>query len=493
MVVDDEPSALQHICSIIEKKCPAYQVVARAENGEQALALLPEALPDIVITDVRMPRMDGIGLVARLHREHPDIATVIVSGYQDFEYAKGAIQSGVSDYLLKPLKPSDLQELLERLEGKLNGVHHRHRTELMKAMCSQHRPGEDASLERYFPSRRYWAAIVRKNGLPRRFSRHTGFEIFSTEEEEAMIYGRDEMEALYLYPEELLEGRPFEAVARGLYEAELGPYLYVTAVVHREAFPIRVFPGVVKTLYHKLDESIVIGRNQCLADSDDGRQAEATEDERRQRELVERLIQSENSARLPAEAGKLFELWAEAGHNQIYVENQLRYLLQLMKQNHDFSSEYGNYTFLMDEALYYVNSMAELKLEMVALLKLLSAGIPAEASEAERLMGDILAYLHGHMEHPLAISDICGKFGVSQPTLSRWFRKYQNTSFNNYLTRMRMERARKILQQNPGVLVKDVAESVGYTDQFYFSRIFRSVVGVRPSDYADTYKKIDCE
>lgn len=485
MVVDDEPSALQHICSIIEKKCPGYQVVARAENGEEALGLVDEVMPDIVITDVKMPRTDGIGLVSRLHAEHPEIATVIVSGYQDFEYAKGAIRSGVSDYLLKPLKPRDLQDLLERLAVKLNGVYHRRRTELMRAMCSHSGPDKDADIGKYFPAARYYALIVRKNGLPKRFTRQTGFEIFSTEEEKIMVYGRDEMEALYLYPEEMLEGRALRQVARDLHEAEICPFQYVTTVVHPAGFSIAEFPNVVKKLYRKLDEAIVIGENQYLEDGTEGHHSETLPEEKEQRELVEYLIRSENSARLQGEAGKLFDLWAQAGHNQLYIENQIRYLLHLMKKNRDFSRVYGSYTFLLDEALYYVTGMEELKLEMLALLKMLAPAAPqAEADDTEQLFHTILAYLHAHMDEPLTISAICGKFNVSQTTLSRWFRKYKDISFSNYLTEIRIEKARQMLQQNPDAFVKDVAERVGYCDPFYFSRIFRSVVGVCPSDFA---------
>ncbi|MDL2294464.1 response regulator [Ruminococcaceae bacterium OttesenSCG-928-D13] len=486
MVVDDEPSAQQHICSIIEKKCPEYQVVARAENGEEALARVDEVLPDIVITDVRMPRMDGIGLVSRLHKAHPEIVTVIVSGYQDFEYAKGAIQSGVSDYLLKPLNPSDLHALLERLAGVLGGIQHRCRTELMRAMCSRSRPRGNLSVERYFPAQRYYAVIIRKNGLPKRFTRQTGFEIFSTKEEAVMVYGRDEMEALTLYPADLLAGRSFAEAARQLYEADLGqnPYHYVTAVMHPEPFQIADFPGVVKRLYRQLDERIVIGKSRFIDGTEADWHTEPSAKEKEQRELVEYMIRGENTGGMLAEAEKLFDLWAAAGHNQIYIENQIRYLLHLMKRNHDFSEVYGSYTFLVDEALYYVSSMEELKLEMLALLKMLAPAAPgSEGDDTEQLFEAILSYLHGNMDQPLTISTICGKFSVSQTTLSRWFRKYKNISFNNYLTEIRIQKARQILQQNPGAFIKDVAERVGYGDQFYFSRIFRSVVGLSPSEF----------
>ena len=75
--------------------------------------------------------------------------------------------------------------------------------------------------------------------------------------------------------------------------------------------------------------------------------------------------------------------------------------------------------------------------------------------------------------------------GVSQTYLSRLFRKYEDASFNTYLTSLRMEKAKKLLLREEKMYVKDVAEKVGYKDQFYFSRIFYSYTGVRPSEYVE--------
>jgi YesN/AraC family two-component response regulator len=80
------------------------------------------------------------------------------------------------------------------------------------------------------------------------------------------------------------------------------------------------------------------------------------------------------------------------------------------------------------------------------------------------------------------------KFGVSQPYLSKMFRKYIDESYNHYMTRIRMEKARELMIQNTGVRVKDIAAMVGYDDQFYFSRIFRSYMDITPSEYIDNLR-----
>ena len=201
LVADDEPTGLNHVCMILEKKCPQYEIMAVAENGKQALEMIRKERPDILITDIKMPVMDGIELISRVKKEFPEVLSVIVSGYSEFEYAIEAIQSGVCDYLLKPLVPSDMQKLMEQLEIRLKTFYYTQRNKILRALCNGKHLEEKQKVSRYFPAGQYYAAVFRQNGLPRRFSKKNGVEIFSMEEEKIYIYGRDEMESLYLFPQ----------------------------------------------------------------------------------------------------------------------------------------------------------------------------------------------------------------------------------------------------------------------------------------------------
>lgn len=135
-IAEDEPAALQHLCTIIKIKCPNFQVTGTAENGKDALEQLGELKPDILITDVKMPVMDGITLVKRAKEKYPDILSVIVSGYQEFSYARSALRYGVCDYILKPVKPSALQESMRILEGRLDEYYYGLRNQVIRDMCT---------------------------------------------------------------------------------------------------------------------------------------------------------------------------------------------------------------------------------------------------------------------------------------------------------------------------------------------------------------------
>lgn len=135
IVVDDEIATIDHICNIISMKCPEFQVTGVAENGREALSLMEKETPDILITDMRMPIMDGAALLKKIKEKYANVFLVVISGYQDFEYAKVAIKYGVCDYLLKPIKPSSLQDLLISLRSKLNQIYIEKRNGLMKNLC----------------------------------------------------------------------------------------------------------------------------------------------------------------------------------------------------------------------------------------------------------------------------------------------------------------------------------------------------------------------
>ena len=108
LVVDDEPSAVEYICNIIKVKCPELSVVATAENGEEGLLKFQEFMPDLVISDVKMSHMDGLDMVNAIKETGEEVSVVLVSGYQEFEYARAALKYGVSDYIFKRVRPSRL-------------------------------------------------------------------------------------------------------------------------------------------------------------------------------------------------------------------------------------------------------------------------------------------------------------------------------------------------------------------------------------------------
>jgi two-component system response regulator YesN len=119
IIVDDEFFVRKGLIEMIDWEGNGFQITGEADNGEDALALIREKKPQLVITDIRMPVLDGIGLIQTVAGEGLDTNFIIISGYNDFRYAQQAVRYGVLDYVLKPVDQDDIVNTLAKLREKL--------------------------------------------------------------------------------------------------------------------------------------------------------------------------------------------------------------------------------------------------------------------------------------------------------------------------------------------------------------------------------------
>ena len=106
-----------------------------------------------------------------------------------------------------------------------------------------------------------------------------------------------------------------------------------------------------------------------------------------------------------------------------------------------------------------------------------------EKYDKGKLFEEIALYIRQHIKEDLSVDVICKNMGISQATLNRIFRQYANDSYKGYLTTIRIKEALIIMKNVPGISIKELAYEVGFNDQFYFSKVFKSIMGVNPSEY----------
>lgn len=121
-IIDDEPLIVEGLSKTMAWEKWNCQVAGCAYNGGEGMELIREERPDIVITDINMPEMDGLMMIAGLKSEFPDMQIIILTGYREFEYARRAIELGVLRFLLKPSKMNELEEAIEAATGRLNQI-----------------------------------------------------------------------------------------------------------------------------------------------------------------------------------------------------------------------------------------------------------------------------------------------------------------------------------------------------------------------------------
>ena len=119
VVADDEKLIANNIATNIVETDAAFSICAICFDGESALAAVEQHHPHVLFTDIKMPLLDGLSLIERIHQTDPALRCVLISGYGEFEYAKTAIQHDAFDYLLKPLNKAELQKTLRRAKDEL--------------------------------------------------------------------------------------------------------------------------------------------------------------------------------------------------------------------------------------------------------------------------------------------------------------------------------------------------------------------------------------
>lgn len=141
LLVDDEYLIRDLIKMRLDWEAYGMRIVAEAGNGAQALEMVEIYLPDIVLTDICMPDMDGIEFSRRVAALHPEIKIVIITGHDEFEYARKGLQIGVVDYLLKPIRQQDLARVAKKLARDIEAERHFQRElESLRAAVEANRP-----------------------------------------------------------------------------------------------------------------------------------------------------------------------------------------------------------------------------------------------------------------------------------------------------------------------------------------------------------------
>ncbi|MBR5361559.1 MAG: response regulator, partial [Lachnospiraceae bacterium] len=141
ILVDDEEEVREAIRKRINWEEIGFSVVGTAENGEDALELAETLEPDVVMTDIQMPFMDGLTMLRKFKEKIPDIRSVIFSGYDDFEYAKEAIRLEAEEYILKPVDADELRKIFTRIKARLDEkIKQRRNVELLSKYYEESRP-----------------------------------------------------------------------------------------------------------------------------------------------------------------------------------------------------------------------------------------------------------------------------------------------------------------------------------------------------------------
>lgn len=512
LIVDDEPRQVRALSAIIGKKWPHYRIV-EAMDAETAWEHLQRETVDAMLTDIRMPGMDGLSLAELVAKEKPHIRTVLISGYGQFEYAKKAIELRVVEYLVKPIGLPDIERVVDKLQvlfdreaiirqsesvyrehlwnGWLNGdLSDRQRSELFLSLPQDGsgvaivlektgRSGEPDDAEPMADEdavMSIWAESLSKLGWQTCFADASKKRIFSLVRlagdiaaakpaEAARAVGRllertlDRMAASVRVGVSSVQPALFASAAEACEEASLALrhrfYADERRILWRS--DVRPFEGKAAFGSKELAASLAAA---VLS----GERGRATE---RLNSLFSfREPPFPDPSALKAEAHLLFRNVLDSVHGGSLAScEQLSYAR--MKRQFESCESCGELRLRFKDGL---DTMAEL------------ASRKSRQDKNAQLILNCQGYLQERYMEDLSLESVAQLYHFNPSYFSSLFKQKTGVNFSDYVLELRIRHAKRMLAGTDDKIA-DISERVGFRNATYFNKMFKRYTGVSPNAF----------
>lgn len=484
VLVDDESVSLRFLRNYINSYFPNLEIMAEFETGIDALNFLRDNTVDLLITDVKMPIMNGVELAKCVRRMSKDVHIIIVSGYAEFDFAKGAMEADVDDYLLKPISLTNMQKTLSAIIRKLDDEYEDHQHRLIRALMNGQSVSNELILQ-YFDSKACCIAIVRIGNLSPRPYLNSVSNAFPTNyikpQHTIIQNGRDKAEHLLISTQSL-------DIHTLHFDANLNQP--ITVILDSAMLSFSQLRNRVQNLFNLMDASVIIGKSQFLNKKDVviHESARVPQNELRK---IDYCLTSGNSELIRETFLTWGKSWDKACFPQRWIEKSIQQIVErFLTHVPALQPKYLQVSEDIDKLYPQAKSVSGL---MEGIYEILYEILP-EATDSRRspeeLYRQIQSYVEKNYGEPLTIQSVSTVVGISQAYLSKLFRKYSDKTFNEMLTHCRMENACRLLLEDSRLQLNDIASMVGYDSQSYFCKVFRQYTGMTPSQYAKKNREI---
>ncbi|NOU98662.1 response regulator transcription factor [Paenibacillus planticolens] len=513
LIVDDEPIICQGLQSTVPWANIGVEVIGEAYDGQEALEFIANNDVDLVLTDICMPEMDGIALTRELKRLKHNIKVIIISGYDEFEYARNAIRLGVEDFLLKPV---DVDELMKLVANIFEKTHQEREQERLRV-----REEGVKWLSSLMQSEAVYAAgaAALLHDVPEAYSLHMiagQMDRYVQWLDNSTEAARDSFQQRW---REQIEGA-FEACGVQTVSYFFHRNLLLTFCIGPVNPDSSVFMNLAKEVINNWTgpESIYLGVSSSFQSVDLARHAclEAinvlqfrplapekrifrAEDSVKRRETVmhrlpqnlekqlsEALIQGNQQ-----EADVTFELWLAHFRTEGYMlkevlqaYEQLRMLIYHRWPNDDLKEGFAASTLdLSSVDLHTCNSFEAIeRLIREDFGGLSQLAVSLNGNKNHWIIEQTKKYIIEHHYCDIKASDVALSLQITPNYFSLMFKQNAGKNFTEYVNELRIEQA-KFLLSHSADRVFEIAEKIGYKEYKYFVSIFKSYTGLTPTDY----------
>lgn len=521
VIADDEERICQLIQALVDWDAMEMQIAGIAHNGLEALKLVEELKPEILITDIRMPGCNGLELIEKVKKSQPDCEIIIISGYAHFDYAQSAIKYGVGDYLLKPVNQSELyatchklkERILERQESVSDMQQLLQKSEndvlrLQTNLIGQLAEGQAGPLslqilqEEYYLKAKegmfqaFWIKIdgkLSQSGLSTVMDKVKGLLMSSLREKcYELVVAQRACACIGIMNYQKQKAEEIRRILReclNQLEAQKNLYGQITfsgAVGCMTEKPEKLEQSVREAGFI-LKERLVKGTGRIL----DKLPSETALQERK---LLERYL------RLSTYAVEVLSM-EEAENAVIQIQEEVEStpnvhgweILELVKgcgrlflnQLEITQREEENKGF--EERCENCGSVKAVFAQLAELQRThLEKVISQRENDALRPIRQAKQYIQNHFSEPITAELVSSEVGLSGAYFSVLFKKTEGEGFAKYLINLRVEEAKRLLRETNDS-VAEICRRVGYNDLKHFTHTFEKVTGVKPATYRKLY------
>lgn len=475
IIAEDEPIVARYIRDIVQS-LPDFLVTDVCDNGEEALAAYRKEEAQILITDIRMPGIDGLELIRQLKSRgyHPQI--IIISGYKDFEYAKQAIALGAECYITKPIDTEEIKESLKKI-----------RAAWLEEIVLERKQCLEKSL--YNVDSAYFNEVFR-------FERCCLLAVYLGEEQEKMyISGWSENFIYFRYRSTLfiLNGisseHPYESCAKKMQEIVRKISLSkdrkctCTTLLIKEtdvkADCLRMLRKVNQILMdHVIYGKLVVREYHDLEEI----KAKKHYPDEELLKKIEMRISAKEWNKFCSLLEILFDLWKETETSLHRIKSQLLSLIDKLQKNGILQENQAVVNEYVEDSIEHSDNYEEIKDSVCGLFNEFMKKNENQIRSTEALYTEICNFVLQNMEKNYSLNEISDIFGISQPYIRKIFHTYVGASYNEWVLKTKIECAKELMNMNPNLMIKEIAEKIGY-EQLYFSTVFNRYEGMSPSKF----------
>ncbi len=496
MIVDDVSIFLDYLRGFIDWETYGFQICGEASDGVEALKLIEEVSPDILLTDITMPYMDGLTLAEKVAKHYPNISTILITGNSEFEYARKALKIGVCDYIVKPFEKEEL--LLSLLKQKDHINQALEARTLQNALEQEQR---ELRLRKLILGRhRSWAehkASLEKSGV------NFISDYFLVASLKASASQLDQIEEIHDWESiivDMLRGRievDGQVYVFNDYENNMIVLMNFANENEMKKYKSYDLSDIQKIIKKQLDIDFTLGISEPCYGIDQIKVAYSqamgssqTSNLLYSWDIIDRLnkgldqLNEELICRTLADEFDYFRDNLNGRNPEVLFSGLLSILYtNIINSGRTIESIYGA-DFSPYQRLTPGIGLEEIQRVMESFyLQAIHYREKNASTKAAQIVQAVKAYIDKHyQDSDLSISDISTATLINQTYLRSNFKSETGMTISEYITKYRMTLAKQLLEE-PEAKVSQVAELVGYSDESYFSKAFKKYYGSSPKAF----------